>query len=204
MSRDERVRVREVVPLSDNWNRLERVTFDYCRRDGETQTLTREVYHVDDGATVLLYDLDRRKVVLIRQFRLPMFMQGGSGYLVEAPAGLVGSSSPEERIKAEIEEEAGYRISTVSKICEAVMMPGCAGHRVHLFSARYTPSDKVSNGGGIREEGEEIEVLEVDFDDALAMIERTEIIDAKTIILLQYAQANLFRSENAGSGQCGA
>lgn len=188
------IRITQAVTLSENWNRLENVTFDYRRKDGLTQSLTREVYHVDDGATVLLHDDARRTVVLIKQFRLPMFLQGSPGYLIETPAGLLGGANAEERIKAEVEEEAGYRIATVKKVFEAIMMPGCAGHRVHFFTAAYTLADKVSTGGGVLDEGEEIEVLEVDFDAALAMIDRGEIVDAKTILLLQYARVNLFRS----------
>lgn len=198
MSCEEQVRVTEVALLSDAWNRLERVTFDYRRRNGATQMLTREVYHVDDGATVLLYDEARRTVVLIRQFRLPKYLRDGAGYMIEAPAGLIGDVSAEERIKAETEEEAGYRVSTVTKIFEATMMPGSTNHRVHFFIAPYTQADKVSNGGGILAEGEEIDVIEVGFDEALAMIDRGEIIDGKTIMLLQYARINLFGTSAVG------
>ncbi|MGN6087586.1 GDP-mannose pyrophosphatase [Trinickia sp.] len=198
MSLDDRVRVTDVAVLSDDWNRLEKVTFDYRRSDGATQTLTREVYHVDDGATVLLYDVARRTVVLVKQFRLPMHLREGRGYMIEAPAGLVGNASPEARIKAEVEEEAGYRVKTVTKIFEAVMMPGCAGHRVHFFVAPYTPSDKVSAGGGMVVEGEDIEVIEVEFEEALAMVERGAIVDAKTILLLQHARIGLFGNATAG------
>lgn len=200
MPLDERVRVTEVAVLSDDWNRLEKVTFDYLRSDGATQTLTREVYHVDDGATVLLYDVVRRTVVLVKQFRLPMYLREGRGYMVEAPAGLVGDASPEARIKAEVEEEAGYRVEAVTKIFDAIMMPGSAGHRVHFFVAPYSPSDKVSAGGGMVVEGEDIEVIEVEFDDALAMVESGEIVDAKTIMLLQHARINLFAKATVGEG----
>jgi nudix-type nucleoside diphosphatase (YffH/AdpP family) len=194
MPHDETINVTEVVQLSDNWNRLDKVTFDYRRKDGVIQSLTREVYHVDDGATVLLYDELRRTVLLIRQFRLPMYLHGGQGYLIEAPAGLLGDADAAERIKAEIEEETGYRVATVRKIFEAVMMPGCAGHKVHFFMASYSPSDKVSDGGGLEEEGEDIEVLELGIDDALSMVDCGEIVDAKTIMLLQYAKVHLVQT----------
>jgi nudix-type nucleoside diphosphatase (YffH/AdpP family) len=189
---DDVAQVTEVVTLSENWNRLEKITFDYQRKDGVTQSLTREIYHVDDGATILLHDNTRRTVLLVRQFRLPLFLGGGSGYLVEAPAGLLGGANAEARIKAEVEEETGYQVSSVKKVFEAVMMPGCSGHRVHFFTAPYSAADRVSGGGGVADEGEDIQVLELSFEDALAMIERGEIVDAKTILLLQYARINVF------------
>lgn len=191
MSWDERVTVTQSVVLSDEWNRLEKVSFDYTRSDGVTGSLTREVYHVDDGATALLYDETRRTVVLVRQFRLPLYLRGGPGYLLEAPAGLLGGARADERIKQEIEEEAGYRVKSVARVFEAIMMPGSAGHRVHCFVAPYSESDKVSCGGGLRHEGEDIEVVEMGIDEALAMMARGEIVDAKTMLLLLYAQANL-------------
>lgn len=191
MRRDERIHVTQSAVLSDEWNRLEKVSFDYTRSDGTTQSLTREVYHVDDGATALLYDETRRTIVLVRQFRLPAYLRGGSGYLLEAPAGLLGGELADERIKQEIEEEAGYRVRSVTRVFEAVMMPGSAGHCVHCFVAPYSESDKVSGGGGLRHEGEDIEVVEMSIDEALGMMVRGEIVDAKTMLLLLYAQANL-------------
>ncbi|RDU96141.1 NUDIX domain-containing protein [Trinickia dinghuensis] len=191
MHGDARINVTHTEVLSDDWNRLEKVSFDYTRVDGATQSLTREVYHVDDGATALLYDSVRRTVVLVRQFRLPSHLRGKPAYLLEAPAGLLDGSSAEARIKDEIEEEAGYRVKSVERVFEAVMMPGSTGHRVHFFVAPYSPADKVSDGGGLRHEGEDIEVVEMGFDDALAMVNRGEIVDAKTMLLLQYARIHL-------------
>jgi nudix-type nucleoside diphosphatase (YffH/AdpP family) len=194
MSAKERIRITAIEPLSANWNKLEKVDFQYVRANGETQPLTREIYHVDDGATVLLYDAARRTVILVRQFRLPAYLRGTSGDLLETPAGFLDGAAPEARMKQEVEEETGYRIASMQKVFEALMVPGCVTHSVHCFVAAYTPQDKVSDGGGLVSEGEDIEVVELLVDDALAMIGRGEITDGKTIMLLQYAALSLLRN----------
>ncbi|MFM0011351.1 NUDIX domain-containing protein [Paraburkholderia sediminicola] len=194
MSSKDRIHITAIEPLSANWNKLEKIDFQYVRANGDTQSLTREIYHVDDGASVLLYHSQRRTVVLVRQFRLPAYLRGRSGYLLETPAGFLDGADPVARMKQEVEEETGYRIASMHKVFEALMVPGCVTHAVHCFVAGYTPEDKVSDGGGLMSEGEDIEVVELSIDDALAMISRGEITDGKTIMLLQYAALNLLRN----------
>jgi nudix-type nucleoside diphosphatase, YffH/AdpP family len=194
VARNDRIRVTNVEQLSANWNTLEKVSFDYVRANGEMQPLAREIYHVDDGASALLYDAARRTVILVQQFRLPVYLRGAPGYLLETPAGFLDGANPEARMRQEVEEETGYRIASMQRVFEALMVPGCVTHAVHCFVAAYTPQDKVSDGGGLVSEGEDIEVVELSIDDALAMIGRGEITDGKTIMLLQYAALNLLRN----------
>jgi nudix-type nucleoside diphosphatase (YffH/AdpP family) len=132
-----------------------------------------------------------RTVVLTRQFRLPAFVNGHDGMLIETPAGLLEAASPEERIRAEVEEETGYRVHAVRKVFEAFMSPGSVTEKLFFFVAEYAAVAKVGDGGGIASEGEDIEVLELPIDEALAMVQRGEIVDGKTIMLLQYAALNL-------------
>jgi nudix-type nucleoside diphosphatase (YffH/AdpP family) len=174
--------------LSDNWYVLKKITFEKTGRDGSPQRQAREVYDRGNGATILLYNDARRTVVLTRQFRLPAFMNGHSGYLIETAAGLLDDASPEQRIRLEAEEETGYRIGTVEPIFDAFMSPGSVTERLHFFMAPYEPADRVGAGGGLAEEGEDIEVLELGYDAAFAMIASGEIRDAKTIMLLQHLQ----------------
>lgn len=188
----ERVRIVESRVLSDNWYVLKTTTFDFLRSNGSWQRQHRETYDRGNGAVVLLYQPQARRVVLTRQFRFPAFVNGHDGMLIEAAAGLLDDASPEERIRLEAEEETGYRIHDVRKVFEAFMSPGSVTEKLHFFIAGYDASTKVSDGGGLEGEGEDIEVVEVDFDDALAMIDRAEIVDAKTIMLLQYAALHLF------------
>lgn len=195
MSRPPRISVNRIEQLSDNWNRLEKLTFDYLRNDGATQSLTREIYHVDDGATVLLYDTARRTIVLVRQFRLPAYLRGGTGDLLETPAGFLDGAEPETRMREELEEETGYRIGTMTKVFDALMVPGCVTHAVHFFVAPYSPDLRVGHGGGVIAEGEDIEVVELTIETALNMVTRGEIADGKTIILLQYAALHLMPAE---------
>jgi nudix-type nucleoside diphosphatase (YffH/AdpP family) len=188
-----RVRIVDVEVLSDDWYVLKKTTFDYQRADGSWQRQSRETYDRGNGATLLLYEPAHRTVVLTRQFRLPAFVNGHHGMLIEAPGGLLEQASPEERIRAEVEEETGYRVQTVRKVYEAFMSPGSVTEKVFFFVAEYAAATRVSKGGGIASEGEDIEVLELPFDEALAMIQRGEIVDGKTIMLLQYAALHLFR-----------
>ncbi|MBO9710900.1 MAG: GDP-mannose pyrophosphatase [Caulobacter sp.] len=193
MSVKDRVRVRETRLLSDNWYVLKTTTFDWRRADGTWSTQSRETYDRGDGATLLPYNLAARTVLLTRQFRYPAFVTGYDDLLIEAAAGLLDDASPEDRIRAEVEEEVGYRLTDVRKVFQAFMSPGSVTETLHFFVAEYDASMKVSDGGGLAEEGEEIEVLERTIDQALAMIETGEIRDAKTIMLLQWAALNLFR-----------
>ena len=167
---------------------LKKTTFDLQRSDGTWQQQSRETYDRGNGATILLYNLERRTVVLTRQFRFPAFMNGHSGLLIETAAGLLDQASPEDRIKAEVEEETGYRVEHVRKIFEAFMSPGSVTEKLYFFLAEYDGGSKVATGGGNFNEGEDIEVLEITLDNALEMVGRGEIQDGKTIMLLQYAK----------------
>ncbi|MET0265978.1 MAG: NUDIX domain-containing protein [Duganella sp.] len=186
-----RIRIHQVETLSDDWFVLKKTTFDYLRADGSWQRQSRETYDRGHGATILLYNTAQRTVVLVRQFRFPAFVEGHSGFLIEAPAGLLDQASPEERIKAEVEEETGYRIGAVRKIFEVFMSPGSVTERLHFFVGEYDPASRPGNGGGLAEEGEDIEVLELPMERAMAMMASGEIADAKTIMLLQYAALHL-------------
>jgi nudix-type nucleoside diphosphatase (YffH/AdpP family) len=187
----DRVRIVDVQLLSDDWYVLKKTTFDYRRADGDWQRQSRETYDRGNGATLLLYDPRQRTVVLTRQFRFPAFVNGHDGMLIEAPGGLLEEASPEERIRAEVEEETGYRVHAVRKVFEAFMSPGSVTEKLYFFVAEYDADSRVGRGGGVVDEGEDIEVLELPFDEALAMIARGEIMDGKTIMLLQYAALHL-------------
>lgn len=193
----ERVQVIESQVLSDDWYLLKKTIFDFRRADGTWQRQQRETYDRGNGATLLLYQLARRRVILIRQFRFPAFVNRHDGMLVEAPAGLLDTQTPEQRIRAEVMEETGYRVGEVRKIFEAFMSPGSVTEKLFFFVAEYDAASRVSAGGGIEAEGEDIEVLELAFDEALAMIVRGEIVDAKTIMLLQYAAIHLFGTQQS-------
>ncbi|BCF90413.1 MULTISPECIES: NUDIX domain-containing protein [Paraburkholderia] len=197
----DRVRIVDVQVLSDDWYVLKKTIFDYRRADGSWQRQSRETYDRGNGATLLLYDPRRRTVVMTRQFRLPAFVNGHEGMLIETPAGLLEAASPEERIRAEVEEETGYRVECVRKVFEAFMSPGSVTEKLYFFVAEYDTDTRISRGGGIADEGEDIEVLELPFDDALAMVARGEIMDGKTIMLLQYAALHLFVNECAAENE---
>jgi nudix-type nucleoside diphosphatase (YffH/AdpP family) len=189
---EDRVRIRAVETLSDDWYLLRKTTFDYRRGDGSWQTMSRETYDRGHGAVILLYHSARRSVILVRQFRFPAYgHEGHDGFLIEAPAGLLDQASPEERIKAEVEEETGYRVAEVHKVFSAFMSPGSVTERLHFFVAEYDPASRPGGGGGLAAEGEDIEVLELPLERAVQMIASGEICDAKTIMLLQYAQLHL-------------
>lgn len=182
----DRVRDRTVETVYKGWATLTRVTFDYQRSDGTWQTLVRENFDRGHGAVILLFNRERRSVVLTRQFRYPVHAAGGSGFLIEACAGLLDADDPETCIRKESEEETGYRVHDVQRVFTAYTTPGSVTERLYFFVAEYDP-DNVAEGGGVASEGEDIEVLEIAFDDALAMIDDGRIEDAKTIMLLQYA-----------------
>src|SRR5579863_3022819 len=155
--------------------------------------MTRDVFDRGNAAAILPYNLSRRTVVLTRQFRLPTYVNGYDDLLIEAVAGLLDNAAPEDRIRAEAEEGIGYRLHHVHKVFEAFMSPGAVTEKIHFFVAEYEPEMRIGSGGGIAEEGEDIEVIELAFDEALDMIEDGRIIDAKTIMLLQYAALHIFR-----------
>jgi GDP-mannose pyrophosphatase NudK len=182
----EQVRILKEELLSDNWYTLKKYDYEILK-GGHWQKQTREVYDRGNGAVILLYHTTQKTVILTRQFRLPSFVNGNEkGFLIEACAGLLDQDNPEEAVKRETEEETGYRIREVHKIFEAYMSPGSVSEILHFFIAEYSASMKVHQGGGVVQEQEDIEVLEVPFEMALAMLKTGEIRDAKTIILLQY------------------
>jgi nudix-type nucleoside diphosphatase (YffH/AdpP family) len=179
--------------LSDNWYILKKITFERTARDGSRQRQAREVYDRGNGATILLYNDAQRTVILTRQFRLPAFVNGHDGYLIETAAGLLDDASPEERIRLEAEEETGYRIGAVESVFTAFMSPGSVTERLHFFMAPYVAADRINAGGGLAEEGEDIEVLELNYDAAFAMVHNGEIVDGKTIMLLQQLELRHLR-----------
>jgi nudix-type nucleoside diphosphatase (YffH/AdpP family) len=177
--------------LSDNWYTLKKVTYEAVNADGSTSIQSRECYDRGNGATILLYNKAQQSVILTRQFRMPTYVNGNkTGYLIECCGGLLDKDNPEECIKRETEEETGYKVAAVKKVLEAYMSPGSVTEILYFFVAEYSNEMKVSDGGGLAAESENIEVLELPFTQALAMMGTGEIKDAKTIMLLQYAQIN--------------
>jgi nudix-type nucleoside diphosphatase (YffH/AdpP family) len=193
MTVSDRIRIKDVRVLSQNHYTLKNTTFEWRRGNGEWQTMQRETYDRGNAATLLPYNLAQGTVVLVRQFRLPAYVSGYDDLLIEAAAGLLDDASPETRIRAEVEEETGYRLGEIRKVFEAFMSPGSVTERLHFFVAEYQPDMRVGSGGGNPDEGEDIEVIELSIDEALAMIADRRIVDAKTIMLLQYAALNIFR-----------
>lgn len=186
---NQNIKILKTEILSDNWYTLKKVTYEYLKNDNSLQIQTREAYDRGNGATILLYNKEQKTVILTRQFRLPTFINGNNtGMLIEACAGLLDKDNPEDCIRKETEEETGYKVTDVRKIFEAYMSPGSVTELLHFFIAEYQRSMKVTEGGGIAHEQEDIEVLELDFSTAFSMISTREIKDAKTIMLLQYAR----------------
>ena len=181
----ERVQITEEKLLSDNWYVLKRYTFNYLGKNGQWTTQQREAYDRGNGATILLHNPQTDTVILTRQFRLPTFVNGNrDGMLIEACAGLLDNDDPETAIRRETEEETGYRIQSVQKVMEAYMSPGSVTEKLFFYLAEYTADTERNAGGGIDEE--EIDMLELPLSEALAMMQRGEIMDGKTIMLLQY------------------
>lgn len=177
--------------LSDNWYTLNKYTYDYQKEDGSWETQERESYDRGNGACILLYNKDRGTVILTRQFRMPTYVNGNeNGMTIEACAGVLEGANPEDRIKKEAEEETGYRIEKVEKVLEAYTSPGAVTEIMHFFVAEYNDGMKIGKGGGADDETENIEVLEFSFEQAIEMIDKGEIKDVKTIVLLQYAALN--------------
>jgi len=187
-----KIEILKTEILSDNWYILRKITYNYLKKDGLWETQSREAYDRGNGATILLYNKNKRTIILTQQFRMPTYLNGNaSGMMIEACAGLLDKDNAEECIRRETEEETGYKISSVQKLFEVYMSPGSVTEIVHFFAAEYTKDMKVNEGGGIQEEQENIEVLELDFDQAYNMITSGDIKDAKTIMLLQYAKINI-------------
>lgn len=175
--------------LSDNWYTLNKITFDYLNDNGVWETQQRESYDRGNGAAILLYNPTKQTVILTKQFRMPSYLNDNKdGMSIEVCAGLLDGDSPEKCVIKEAEEESGYRVSNVKQVLQAYMSPGAVTEIVYMFVAEYNDQMKVSEGGGLDHEHENIEVLEISFNEALNMIETGEISDAKTIMLFQYAQ----------------
>ncbi|MEO2071932.1 MAG: NUDIX domain-containing protein [Zunongwangia sp.] len=173
--------------LSKEWAVLNEYTYSFKRNDGTTQIQNREVYDKGDGAAIILYNKETNKIILTRQFRIPTYVNGNNdGYMIEACAGLLDGLTPEECVVKETEEETGYKIETPNRLFHSYMVAGAVTEIIYFFIAPYNESMKITKGGGLKEEGEEIEVLEFDFNEAYNMIFNGQIIDAKTIMLLQH------------------
>lgn len=185
------INIKKTEILSDNWAKLSKITLDYTKEDGSVEEQKREVYDRGDGATILLFNKIKKTVILIKQFRLPTYLnKNESGFLIEACAGVLEEEHPEECIKRETEEETGYHLHDVKKIFQAYMSPGAVTEIIHFFVAEYDDEMKKGKGGGLASEHENIEVIEISFETAYNMIASGEIVDAKTIMLLQYAKIN--------------
>ena len=186
-----RVTIEKVEPLSHRWARLDRYTIRYVRSDGGVDTLVREVHDHGHGATVLPYDAARRTVLLVRQFRLPVYLSGEDGFLIEACAGLLDGNDPALCARREAEEELGFRLSNLRQMASTFMTPGAVTERLTLFLADYDHAHRVGDGGGHAHEGEDIEVLEMPFDTLRRMVKAGEIRDAKTLMLSLFLEREL-------------
>lgn len=187
-----RICIKNTEILSDNWYTLKKVDFDYKLDNGKWQNQIREVYDRGNGAAVFLYNKAKNTIILTRQFRMPVYLNGDpEGMLTEVCAGTLDGLKPEECIIKEIEEETGYKVPAVKKVFEAFMSPGAVTEILHFFIAEYDKTMKIHEGGGNPEETENIEVLELSFQEALNLLSKGLIKDAKTIMLLQYAQLHL-------------
>jgi GDP-mannose pyrophosphatase NudK len=185
----DRVKALSRTVLCENWNTLARTEFDYRRSSGSWQRLARETYEGGDGAGVLLYNVAQRTVILTRQFRFPAYQVGEAGDLIEVCAGKLDGDDPVTAAKKEAEEESGYRVTEIEEVMAGVYMsPGSVTERLWLYIAAYDATSRVSDGGGLVDEGEDIEVIEMGFDAALEMVANGEIRDAKTVLLLQHVR----------------
>jgi nudix-type nucleoside diphosphatase (YffH/AdpP family) len=190
------IEVLKTEVLSDNWYVLRKVTFRLQRSNGEWQTQSREAYDRGNGATILLYNLESRTVILTRQFRLPTYVNGNtSGMLIEACAGLLDADNPQDAITREVREETGFEILKARKVMEAYMSPGSVTEILYFFVAEYSNAQRANSGGGVEEE--DIEVMEISFESALAKVASGEIRDGKTIMLLQFAAMHVFNQAKA-------
>jgi GDP-mannose pyrophosphatase NudK len=185
------VRLTEMQTLADEKGKLTRVTFEQRMRSGDWRQRKREIYDNGNSAVILPYDAERNTVLLTRQLRLPMYLQDGLESSVEACAGKLDGKKAETRIIKEMEEELGYRIERVERLFELYVSPAAIMEKIEFFICAYSPADKVSEGGGLAEEGEDIEVIETTLEQAAAMIAVGEIIDAKTVILVQFLRERI-------------
>ena len=192
-----KVKVTSTEILSNYFFPLKKVKYEMETQQGKMEELTREVYASSNGATVLLYDRETSSVILTGQFRLPTFLnKNDTGMMIEACAGIVEENEdPTDAIIREIEEETGYKVEKVKKLFELYSTPGSVTEMIHYYVAEYTKEQKIGNGGGLEEENEDIDVIEMPFEEAFIKIQSGEIKDAKTVILLQYAKLYLFAEE---------
>jgi nudix-type nucleoside diphosphatase (YffH/AdpP family) len=195
-NKSDRIDVKHRELLSNQWARLEDVEFDYLRSDGVWQTHNREIYQRGHGAAILLFNLETQSIVLTKQFRFPAWEIDGDGFLLEVPAGVIESDDPYATIREETEQETGFLIGDPTFLFKAFASPGSVTEQLHYFTAPYDTANRSGVGGGLEEEGEDIEVLEVDFVEAVELIRVGKIVDAKTIILIQHAQLNIFNKTN--------
>ncbi|MBC3759040.1 NUDIX domain-containing protein [Hyunsoonleella sp. SJ7] len=174
--------------LSDNYYILKKYNFDYLMPNGKWVNQMREVYDRGDGAGILLYNTTKKTVILIRQFRIPTYLNDNEdGMLTEIAAGMLDKDNPEACVIRETEEETGYRLKSVKKVYEGYSSPGVMTEKMHFFVGEYSDDMKVSGGGGLDSEAEDIEVMEIPFKKAVNMLHNGEIVDTRTIVLLQYA-----------------
>jgi nudix-type nucleoside diphosphatase (YffH/AdpP family) len=186
-----KVNIKSIVNLSNNHYILDKINFDYQTKNGEWQNQNRESYNRGDGAAILLYNPIKKTVILTKQFRMPTYLnENKDGMMVEVCAGLLDKNNPLTCIINEAEEETGYKINNAKKIFQLYTSPGAVTEMLHFFIAEVNDEMKINEGGGLEDETEEIEVLEIPFEKTLEMISTSEICDAKTIILLQYAKLN--------------
>ncbi|MDF1517560.1 MAG: NUDIX domain-containing protein [Lutibacter sp.] len=186
-----KVRIIEIINLSDAHYRLDKVDFEFQTKNGSWQKQSRECYDRGDGAAILLYNPAKKTVILTKQFRMPSYLNGNeTGMMVEVCAGLLDENNPEACIIKEAEEETGFKITNPKKVFELFSTPGAVTEKIHYFVAEYNDGMKINAGGGLEEEHEEIEVLEINFENAMEMVSKGEINDAKTVVLLQYAKIN--------------
>ncbi len=178
--------------LSKEWATLDRIDYDFQFENGEWKGVSRECYNRGNGAAILLYNPDKGTVVLTKQFRMPIYENNREeGMSIEACAGAIDDNdTPLETILRETEEEVGYKIKNAKQVLTAYTSPGALTEKMYLFVAVYNDTMKANEGGGLETENEEIEVLEIPFSMAIEMMNQGEIIDAKTIMLLQYTQIN--------------
>ena len=189
--KNDNVKIQQTEILSKNWYTLKKVTYDYLKKDGQWQSQSREAYDRGNGAAILLYNKEAQTVILTRQFRMPTYINGNeTGMMIEACAGLLDEHDAEECIRRETEEETGYKVKDVRKILEAYMSPGSVTEKLFFFIAEYSKEMKMTEGGGLEHEQEDIDVLELSFEKAYQMMDTGEICDAKTIMLLLYAKVH--------------
>lgn len=184
---ENKIKIIQETTLYRGWSELKEYTIEYQFDDRRHASMKREIYNSGDGASVLLYNPDDKKILLVRQFRLAALVNGHpDGFILETCAGMLDEQHPEEAILREIEEETGYRVHTLEKTGEVFATPGAHMEKIHLYAARYDQNMRVADGGGKAEEHEEIEIVEMTFEEARHAALHGLFVDAKTLILVQH------------------